>query len=71
MNKIISTLIAMITMFASSLYAGGDIRPIESSVEPVVRASSGDALSLFSILILISLTMVIGLFFVKNESVVK
>ena len=57
----------MITMFTSLLYAGGDIRPVESSVEPVVRASSGDALSLVSMLLLISITLIIGLFFVQRE----
>jgi hypothetical protein len=57
----------MITMLSSLLHVGGDIRPVESSVEPVVRASSGDALSVVSILLLVSFTLIVGLFFVQKE----
>lgn len=67
MKKVKLLLIAMLT---SVLYAGGDIRPVESSVEPVVRASSGDALGVVSIFTLIVLTTLIGMFFVKKESAV-
>jgi len=67
MKKVILLLIAMLS---SILYAGGDIRPAEASVEPAIRASSGDALGLLSVLTLIVLTAVIGMFFVKKESAV-
>jgi len=66
MKKVI---VLLITMLTSMLYAGGDIRPAEASVEPAVRASSGDAFGLVSMLILIVLTTFIGMFFLKKESV--
>lgn len=61
----------MIIMFSSLLYAGGDIRPVESSVEPVVRASSGDALGLTSMWLMIFVTTLIGLYFIKKESLAR
>jgi hypothetical protein len=71
MRKTMFKLFATMTTLTSIIYAGGDIAPIGSSVEPAVTASSGDALSLSSMLVLIFLTTMIGLFFVKKESEVK
>lgn len=67
MKKVHYTLISLLTLFSSLLYAGGDIRPAEAAVEPAVRASSGDALSLVSMLVLMTLTMAVGLYFLKKE----
>jgi len=64
-------LFVAMSAFISSMYAGGDIAPIGSSVEPAVTASSGDALSISTMLMLVFLTTIIGLFFVKKESEVK
>jgi len=71
MKRTMLKLFATMTTLTSIIYAGGDIAPIESSVEPAVTASSGDALSLSSMLVLVFLTTMIGVFFAKKESVVK
>ena len=56
-------------MGISSIYAGGDIAPVEPAMEPVT--STGDALSITTMLMFMVLTTAIGLFFIKKEQEVK
>ena len=67
MKKTTFKLSTILSTLTSYIYAGGDIEPIDSAVEPAVTASSGDALSFTTMLVLIGLTITIGLFFTKKE----
>ena len=71
MKKMIFKLSTMAIALTSTMFAGGDIAPVEPMVEPAVTASSGDAMGLSSMLILMFLTTIVGLFFVNKESKVK
>ncbi|HFQ62196.1 MAG TPA: hypothetical protein ENK39_07875 [Epsilonproteobacteria bacterium] len=72
MKKIIFKVSAIAMALTSTIFAGGDIAPVEPMVtEPAVAASSGDAMGLSSMLILMFLTTIVGLFFVNKESNVK
>ncbi|HFU77686.1 MAG TPA: hypothetical protein ENK99_03250 [Campylobacterales bacterium] len=72
MKKMIFKLSAMAIALTSAMFAGGDITPPdEPMVEPIVTASSGDAMGLSSMLILMFLTTIVGLLFVKKESEIK
>jgi len=54
-----------LTMLSSYIYAGGDIAPVEPAMEPVT--STGDALSITTMIIFMVLTTAVGLFYVKKE----
>ncbi len=69
MKKTIFKLSAALTTLTSYIYAGGDISPVDSSMEPAVAASSGDALSMATMLVLMGLTIMVGLFLQKKERV--
>lgn len=62
-------LLMVCTMGISSIYAGGDIAPVEPAMEPVT--STGDALSITTMLMFMVLTTAVGLFFIKKEQEVK
>jgi hypothetical protein len=68
MKRTMIKLSAALTTLTSFIYAGGDIAPIESSVEPAVAANSGDAMAISTMLVLMGLTILVGLFFTKKES---
>ncbi len=69
MKKTMFKLSAILTTLSSIIYAGGDISPVESSMEPAVAASSGDALGLSTVFILIGLTIMVGKFFTDKKHV--
>ena len=58
-------LFTMLTLLTSSIFAGGNIEPVRPITDPITNG--GDALSITSSFILISITVIIGLYFIKKE----
>jgi len=63
MVKLFTTL----TVMTTSIFAGGDIEPVEPVMDPVVT-SSGDALTMIGMILMVSLTTAVGLYFVKKQN---
>ena len=63
MMKLFTTL----TVMTTSIFAGGDIEPVEPVMDPVVT-SSGDAMTMAAMITFMVLTTVVGLYFVKKQN---
>jgi hypothetical protein len=55
-----------LALVATSMYAGGDIAPVEPAMEPVT--STGDALGMMTMFTLMFATAITGLFFLHKET---
>jgi len=53
------------TLLTSTIFAGGDIEPVEPAMEPVT--STGDALTFTTMIILVAVTTLIGLYAVRKQ----
>jgi len=60
----LSTTLALVT---TSIFAGGDIEPVEPMMDPVVT-SSGDAMTMTAMITFMVLTTVVGLYFTKKQN---
>jgi len=63
MMKLFTTL----TVMTTSIFAGGDIEPVEPVMDPVVT-SSGDAMTMTAMIAFMVVTTVVGLYFVKKQN---
>jgi hypothetical protein len=62
MKKLLTTL----TLATSSIFAGGDIEPVEPMVDPVT--SSGDAMTMTAMILFMLATTMVGLYFTNKQS---
>lgn len=64
MIKLFTTL----TVMTTSIFAGGDIDPVEPVMMDPVTTSSGDAMTMTAMIVLMALTTMVGLYFVNKQS---
>jgi hypothetical protein len=62
MKKALLTLV----LISTGILAGGDIAPVEPVTDPIVT-ESGDALSCLSMSLMVFVTSMTGLFFIRKE----
>jgi hypothetical protein len=63
LTKVFTTLTALST----TIFAGGDIEPVEPVVDPIV-ASSGDTMTMTAIILFVVATTMIGLYFSNKQN---
>jgi len=62
MKKLLITL----TLVTSSIFAGGDIEPVEPMMDPVTN--SGDAMTMTAMILFMLATTMVGLYFTNKQS---
>ena len=67
MKATLTKVFTALTVMSTTIFAGGDIEPVEPVADPVM-ASSGDAMTMTAMILFVVATTMVGLYFANKQS---